>query len=365
MSLLQTDLEPTKNPYYAATAPRGQRYPALQSNVDADVAHRRRWPGRACRRPSSWPIAATASCCWRRARSAGAPRGRNGGSDRGSGLRPVGGRIRTRPRRRPADLEHDLWEALRLIGERRARFGIECDWRGGYLGLAVNERKARELRARHDQMQRDYGYETRWIAAGDAQWIASPRFHSGIPTRKAATCTRSVQQWSGRRAEPGRAHPRGFAVTAGRVRIAGQRRRLAVSWRQSICRASRRVLESRAMPVGTSSPSGALDGWRRSLIPRLAAVCDTNFVLDSLPPHGRPALRRPRAPATPMNRRRACSGAWRDLQPYAWGGLSTPKVYAWGRHLERAPFRRPQHAARSPSGPTSTTCRGFSGHGWH
>ena len=38
MSLLQTDLELTKNSYYAATAPRGQRYPALQANVDADVA---------------------------------------------------------------------------------------------------------------------------------------------------------------------------------------------------------------------------------------------------------------------------------------------------------------------------------------
>ena len=38
MSLLQTDLELTKNSYYAATAPRRQRFPALQSNVDADVA---------------------------------------------------------------------------------------------------------------------------------------------------------------------------------------------------------------------------------------------------------------------------------------------------------------------------------------
>ena len=72
-------------------------------------------------------------------------------------------------------------ESIRLIGERRERFGIECDWRDGYLGLAVNERKARELREWHELMQRDYGYRTTWIAPQDMPgWIASPRFHSGI-----------------------------------------------------------------------------------------------------------------------------------------------------------------------------------------
>ena len=38
MTLLQTDLELTRNSYYAATAPRRQRFPVLQSHVDADVA---------------------------------------------------------------------------------------------------------------------------------------------------------------------------------------------------------------------------------------------------------------------------------------------------------------------------------------
>ena len=67
-------------------------------------------------------------------------------------------------------------EAIRLIGQRRARFGIDCDWRDGYLGLAVNERKARELRVWHEQMQRDYGYQTTWI---------SPRASSTPATRRA------------------------------------------------------------------------------------------------------------------------------------------------------------------------------------
>ena len=38
MSLLSADQQLTKNSYYAATAPREQRFPALQSNLDCDVA---------------------------------------------------------------------------------------------------------------------------------------------------------------------------------------------------------------------------------------------------------------------------------------------------------------------------------------
>jgi len=38
MSLLSAEPQLTKNSYYAATASRGQRFPALQSNLDCDVA---------------------------------------------------------------------------------------------------------------------------------------------------------------------------------------------------------------------------------------------------------------------------------------------------------------------------------------
>ena len=52
----------------------------------------------------------------------------------------------------PHRLTHDLrghplmtLEALALIAARCERFHIDCGWRAGYLSLAVNERKAREL----------------------------------------------------------------------------------------------------------------------------------------------------------------------------------------------------------------------------
>ena len=38
MSLLSADQQLTKHSYYAATAPRERSFPALQSNVDCDVA---------------------------------------------------------------------------------------------------------------------------------------------------------------------------------------------------------------------------------------------------------------------------------------------------------------------------------------
>src|SRR5258707_11503412 len=72
-------------------------------------------------------------------------------------------------------------EALRMIGERRERFDIDCDWRSGFLSVAVNARKADDLRTWQAHMQRTYGYETTWVAPAEmATWIASPRFHSGV-----------------------------------------------------------------------------------------------------------------------------------------------------------------------------------------
>ena len=66
------------------------------------------------------------------------------------------------------DASRRVWgmtiEAIELIGQRRARFGIDCDWRAGYLSLAVNARKARELQTWHAQMGERYGYRTEWIA---------------------------------------------------------------------------------------------------------------------------------------------------------------------------------------------------------
>ncbi|MGD9836141.1 MAG: NAD(P)/FAD-dependent oxidoreductase, partial [Piscinibacter sp.] len=296
MSLLETDLELTKNSYYAATAPRRQRFPALQSNVDADVAV---VGGGLAGLSAAIELADRGyRVVVLEARQVGwGASGRNGGQAI-AGLACDQSVVESQLGRDDARRVWDMtMEALRLIGQRRERFGIDCDWRGGYLGLAVNERKARELRAWHDQMQRDYGYETRWIAPQEMQhWIASPRFHSGIHDPRgghlhplkysmglaaaAASLGVRIHEDSGVTAiEPGRVAKVRTAqggVSASHVLLAGN------VYLQGLAPA----LESRVMPVGTYIvTSEPIDPkLAESLIPSGSAVCDTNFVLDYFRP---------------------------------------------------------------------------------
>jgi gamma-glutamylputrescine oxidase len=276
-------------------------------------------------------------------------------------------------------------EALRLIGERRARFGIECDWRGGYLGLAVNERKARELRAWHDQMQRDYGYETRWIAPQEMpQWIASPRFHSGIHDPQgghlhplkysmglaaaAASLGVRIHEDSAVTAiQPGavtRVRTAQGSVSASHVLLAGN------VYLQGIAP----VLESRVMPVGTYIvASEALDArLAESLIPSGSAVCDTNFVLDYFRPTADHRMlyggRVSYSTATPMNlaasMQRRMARSFPQLKDtkveYAWGGfvdISMNRAPDFGRLSER------MHGAQRGEWANVYYLQGFSGHG--
>jgi len=72
-------------------------------------------------------------------------------------------------------------EALDLIRERITRHEIACDWRDGYLGLAVSARKGAELAAWAERMAEVYHYSMARIAPADiGRWIDSPRDHSGI-----------------------------------------------------------------------------------------------------------------------------------------------------------------------------------------
>ena len=239
------------------------------------------WP--ACRRPSNWPTGLQRRAAGGAPASAGAS-GRNGGQAIARpGLRPVGGRIRARPRRRAALIWNMTMEALRLIGERRARFGIECDWRGGYLGLAVSERKG--ARTAHGT--------TRCSATTATGRAGSPRrCRSGSPARvsTAASTTRGrppapaqVQHGHRRRRADAwacastrippspRSSPGGRATTpqgsvgACTLLLAGN------VYLQGIAP----VLESRVMPVGTYIvASEALDPAAQPLIPS-GSACAT------------------------------------------------------------------------------------------
>ena len=58
---------------------------------------------------------------------------------------------------------------------------IDCDFVSGYLSLAVNAKKARELAHYTNELERRYGYRMRPVDQADiGTWIASERFHSGV-----------------------------------------------------------------------------------------------------------------------------------------------------------------------------------------
>ncbi len=384
MTLLQTDLQLTKNSYYAATAPRQQRFPALQSNIDADVAI----VGAGLAGMSA--AIELADRGYRvvllEARQVGwGASGRNGGQAI-AGLAcdqsVIEGQLGRDDSKRVWDM---TLEAIRLIGQRRERFAIDCDWRDGYLGLAVNERKARELREWHELMQRDYGYKTRWITPQEMpQWIASPRFHSGIhdpagghlhPLKysmglAAAAASLGVQIHEDSAVTeilPGRVAKLRTAqgsVSASHVLLAGN------VYLQGLAPA----LESRVMPVGTyivtSEPIEPK--LADSLVPSGSAVCDTNFVLD----YFRPTLdhrmlyggRVSYSTATPMNLAASMQQRMARTFPqlkdtkveFAWGGfvdISMNRAPDFGRLSERL------HGLERSDWSNVYYLQGFSGHG--
>jgi gamma-glutamylputrescine oxidase len=72
-------------------------------------------------------------------------------------------------------------EGLQLLRERILRYAIECDFRPGYLSLAVKPRKSEALRRWMDHIMKAYGYPLRWIAPGEIRhWVASDRFDSAV-----------------------------------------------------------------------------------------------------------------------------------------------------------------------------------------
>ena len=179
MSLLSADNDLARNSYYAATVQRTQHYPALQSQVDCDVAV---VGGGLAGLSAAIELADRGyRVVLLEAREIG-----SGASGRNGGQAIVGLACEqsTIEEQLGLDEARRVWgmtlEALDLIRQRCERFDIDCEWRSGYLSLAVTERKARDLRIWFEHMQATYGYEAEWIESKDMpKWIDSPRFHSG------------------------------------------------------------------------------------------------------------------------------------------------------------------------------------------
>jgi gamma-glutamylputrescine oxidase len=381
MSLLSVDQPLTKNSYYAATAPRDRGFESLQSNAECDVAV---VGGGLAGLSAAIELADRGySVIVLEARQVGwGASGRNGGQviaglacDQSVIEKQLG-----------AQASRSVWnmtlEALRLISERCKRFNIDCDWRSGTLTLAVGARKAGELRAWQTHMQRSYDYTTHWIAPADMpQWIASPRFHSGVHdplgghlhplkyslglARAAAGLGVRIHEDSAVTAiEPGstvRLQTATGSVRASHVLLAGN------VYLQGIAPA----LEKRIMPVGTYIvASEALDpALALALVPSQSAVCDTNFVLDYFRPTADHRMlyggRVSYSTATPMN----LAASMQRRMARTFPQLRNTRIeYAWGGFVDismnRAPdFGRLPDAGAARAFSNVYYLQGFSGHG--
>ena len=379
MDLLSADRELTRNSYYAATAARQQSFAALQDSAACDVAV---VGGGLAGVSAALELAERGyAVTLLESREIGwGASGRNGGQ----AIHGLACDQATLEAQLGLDESRRIWamsiEALDLLRERIRRHDIDCDWRDGYLGLATNARKGRELQDWAERTERVYGYVQQPIAPADMpRWIASRRFHSGVfdarsghlhplkytlgLARAAAAAGVRIHEHSPVQAlEPGARvrlrTPQGdllarHVLLAGNVYLQG----LAPE------------LESRIMPVGTyiACTETLDDALADSLIPSRAAVCDTNFVLDYFRTTNDQRMlyggRVSYSTVTPAN----LAESIRQRMVLTFPQLSQAKVeFAWGGFVDISMNRAPDFGrlpARDGQVPNIYYLQGFSGHG--
>jgi gamma-glutamylputrescine oxidase len=380
MPLLDTDRELTRHSYYDATVSRSQRHAALQGEADeCDVAI---VGGGFAGLSAAIELADRGfSVVVLEAREVGSgASGRNGGQAI-HGLAcdqdVIEAQLGLAAARRVWDM---TIEALDLIRQRRARFAIDCDWRDGFLGLAVSERKSRELRRWCDRIADVYQYSLQWIDAGSMrQWIDSPRYTGGIhdprcghlhPLKYSLGLARAAASLGVRIFEGSvvKAIEHGPVATlrceAGTVRA----RQVLLAGNVYLDGIAPKI-ERRIMPVGTYIvASERLDpALAASLIPSGSAACDTNFVLDyfrTTADHrvlygGRVSY----TTATPRNLLASMrSRMVRTFPQLAGTGID----YSWGGFVDISMNRAPDFGrlpAEGTRAPNVYYVQGFSGHG--
>jgi gamma-glutamylputrescine oxidase len=375
MNFLSADRELTRHSYYAATAVRGAGYAALEGEAACDVAI---VGGGLAGLSAAIELAQRGhSVRVLEARHVGfGASGRNGGQaihGLACDIGEIEAQLGIEEARRVFGMSV---EALDLIRARCRQFGIDADWQDGFLGVAVNERKARELLAGAEHLASRYAYPMT-VANGTQvrQWIASPRYaavvhdaHSGhlhplkytlgLARAAASLGVRIHEDTPVSALQPGQ--PATLLTAKGRV-SARQVLLAGNVYLQGLAP----QLESRIMPVGTyivaSAPVG--EAVARQLIPSLSAVCDNNFVLDyfrfaadtSLLYGGRVSY----STATPMN----LADGMRRRMVQTFPQLADTKItHAWGGFVDISMNRAPDFG-RLPQAPNVYYLQGFSGHG--
>lgn len=291
-----TELKLTQNSYYAASANEQAHYPKLERDIEVDVCV---VGGGFAGLSSAIELADrgyTVAVLEANHVGFGAS-GRNGGQII-AGLACEQDVIE---KALGFDAAKQVWnitlEALDLVRERVKRFNIDCDLQDGFLGVSVDEKKGKNLRAWFDDMQKRYHYAAEWIEpAYIKKWIDSPRYFNGyydklsghlhplnycLGLAKGASSlgvqifqhSAVTQMQQGERvilkSQSGQVKAK-FVVLAGNMYLPEIAPQLAPK------------IAKRIMPVGTyiigTEPIESSLAAR--LIPSNAAVCDTNFVLD-------------------------------------------------------------------------------------
>lgn len=378
MGFLETDRELTRLSYYDATAPRTTAHAPLQGDVQADVAI------------VGGGLAGLSAAIELRQRGLdvvlleaqhigfGAS-GRNGGqvihglaADQAS----IEAELGMAQARRVWDM---TLQAIDLIHTRCQRFGIDAEWHNGYLGVAVNERKARALREGVDHLARQYGYEQQWVPEPELpRWIDSPRYVAAAydPRSGHLHPLKYTQGLARAAAELGARLHEGSAVTAMDEEAGGRRLRTAqgsVRARQVLLAGNVYLqefspqlaprLSPRVMPVGTYIVCSEALGAERAqaLVPCGAAVCDNNFVLDYFRPTAdHRMLYGGRASYTAQTPADLAEGM-RQQMVGTFPQLADVKVqYAWGGFVDISMSRAPDFGRL---GRDLYYLQGFSGHG--
>jgi gamma-glutamylputrescine oxidase len=271
-------------------------------------------------------------------------------------------------------------EALDILHERITRHAIACDWRSGYLGLATSPGKGAALQAWADGIEQRYGYPLQRITPSDiGQWIASPRYHSGVhdprsghlhPLKYCLGLARAAAEAGARLHEhtPVQALlPPAFSGGPQRLRTAFgevQARQVLLAGNVYLDGVAPQ-LATRIMPVGTYiACSAALPrALADSLVPSRSAVCDTNFVLDYFRTTNDDRMlyggRVSYSTRTPAN----LADSMRQRMVHTFPQLQGVAVdYAWGGFVDITMNRAPDFG-RLPGSPQVYYLQGFSGHG--
>ncbi len=296
MSLLSSDTQLNQKSYYEASVEREAPSQPLRGDIQADaVVVGAGFSGLSCAlelaaRGMSVVVLEADRVC------SGAS-GRNGGQailGYASGQEPFERHLGPGGAKQAWDMSV---EAIDLIDQRIAMHGIACDRVRGYLYVATNQRKARELLLEMEQMQNKFGVALDIAQGADViRHIDSPRYSAsayerisghlhplkyGLGLARAAraagvhiyeaSAARALERGARVRLRTAQGSVQAdFCVLAGNCTLAEHGPALAPE------------IAARIMPVGTYIvATEPLDpALCKRLIPSNASVCDNHFVLD-------------------------------------------------------------------------------------